>query len=83
MKTITTSIFALFVLIFLSGCGLMEDVFKTGFIIALVLAIIIGLAIWILSISWKRVTKRFPSVRAFFENPGEPDLQPEERQKSS
>jgi hypothetical protein len=51
----------------LSGCGLMEDAFKAGFIIALVIAAIIGLLIWILHISWKLLIKYFPSVRVRFE----------------
>lgn len=51
----------------LSGCGLMEDAFKTGFIIALILAAVIGLLIWILHISWKALTKYFPVIRTNFE----------------
>jgi len=51
----------------LSGCGLMEDAFKTGFIIAMILAVIIGLLIWILHMSWKVLTKYFPALRVHFE----------------
>jgi len=51
----------------LSGCGLMEDAFKTGFIIALILAAVIGLLIWILHFSWKILTKYFPAIHIHFE----------------
>jgi hypothetical protein len=51
----------------LSGCGLMEDAFKAGFIIALVNAAIIGLLIWVFHFSWKALTKYFPAFTASFE----------------
>jgi hypothetical protein len=50
----------------LSGCGLMEDAFKAGFIIAIIIAALIGLLIWIFHMSWKLLAKYFPSVRMFF-----------------
>lgn len=39
----------------LSGCGLMEMSFKAGFIMALILAAIIGLLIWVLHFSLKKL----------------------------
>ena len=51
----------------LSGCGLMEDAFKAGFIIALVVAAVIGLLIWILHIAWRTLIKFFPGVGVRFE----------------
>jgi len=45
----------------------MEDAFKAGFIIALIVAALIGLLIWIFHMSWKALTKYFPSLRMFFE----------------
>jgi hypothetical protein len=39
----------------LSGCGLMEVSFKAGFIMALILAAIIGLLIWVLHFSLKKL----------------------------
>jgi len=51
----------------LSGCGLMEDAFKAGFVIALIIAGIVGLLIWILHIGWKLLTKYFPAIRMRFE----------------
>jgi len=67
MKKFTLPILALLLCFSLSGCGLMEDAFKTGFIIALILAVAIGLLIWILHISWKILTKFFPAIRVHFE----------------
>jgi len=46
----------------LSGCGLMEDAFKAGFIIALVIIAVIGLLIWILHIGWRILVKLFPGA---------------------
>ena len=51
----------------LSGCGLMEMSFKAGFIMALILAAIIGLLIWILHITWKLLGKYFPNFRYYLE----------------
>ena len=47
----------------LSGCGLMEGAFKAGFIIALIIAALIGLLIWIFHIVLKSLAKYFPSIR--------------------
>jgi hypothetical protein len=51
----------------LSGCGLMEDAFKAGFIIALVLAAIVGLLIWVFHLTWKGLQRYFPAFTANFE----------------
>jgi hypothetical protein len=51
----------------LSGCGLMELSFKTGFIMALIIAAIIGLLIWILHFSWKLLGRYFPGIRYYLE----------------
>ena len=51
----------------LSGCGMMEMSFKAGFIMALILAAIIGLIIWILHITWKLLGKYFPNFRYYLE----------------
>ena len=64
MKKISLPYICLLVAISLSGCGLMEDAFKTGFIIALVLAAIIGLLIWILHILTKVLCRYFPVFRS-------------------
>lgn len=50
-----------------SGCGLMEMSFKTGFIIALVLAALVGLLIWVFHFSWNLLRKHFPSVAMHIE----------------
>ncbi|HEY9001559.1 MAG TPA: hypothetical protein VIM89_09405 [Mucilaginibacter sp.] len=52
----------------LSGCGLMELSFKTGFIMALIIAAIIGLLVWILHFGWKLLGKYFPAIRYYFED---------------
>ncbi|MGN6398327.1 MAG: hypothetical protein ACTHMI_22330 [Mucilaginibacter sp.] len=49
----------------LSGCGLMEDAFKAGFIIAIILAALVGFLIWILNTSYKMLSKYFPAIRVF------------------
>ncbi|MDB5135566.1 MAG: hypothetical protein JWP37_2169 [Mucilaginibacter sp.] len=51
----------------LSGCGMMEMSFKAGFIMALILAGIIGLLVWIFHIGWMILTKYFPNIRLMFE----------------
>jgi hypothetical protein len=67
MKKLILSFTALALCFSLSGCGLMEDAFKAGFIIAIVLAVIVGLLIWILHTSWKMLTRYFPAIRTNFE----------------
>ncbi|MBV8389928.1 MAG: hypothetical protein JO080_09040 [Mucilaginibacter sp.] len=52
----------------LSGCGLMELSFKSGFIMALIIAAIIGLLIWVLHFSWKLLGQYFPGVRCYLES---------------
>jgi len=47
----------------LSGCGLMEVSFKAGFMMALIIAAIIGLLTWILHISVRLLRKYLPSAR--------------------
>ena len=64
MKKLILPLICLFLATSLSGCGLMEDAFKTGFIIALILAAVIGLLIWILHITFKVLCKYFPAVRS-------------------
>ena len=51
----------------LSGCGLMEDAFKAGVIITLIVAAVIGLLIWIFHFSWKLLSKYFPEITMRFE----------------
>jgi hypothetical protein len=68
MKKSILPIICVLLTISLSGCGLMEDAFKAGFIIALIIAALIGLLIWIFHMSWKALTKYFPSIRMFFES---------------
>ena len=67
MKKLILSFTALAMCLSLSGCGLMEDAFKAGFIIALVIAAIIGLLIWILHTAWKVLGRYFPAIRTNFE----------------
>jgi hypothetical protein len=42
----------------------MEDAFKAGVIITLIVAALIGLLIWILHLSYKLLSRYFPAVRA-------------------
>lgn len=65
MKKILLPVCGLFLSASLSGCGLMEDAFKAGFIIALIIAAVIGLLIWILHITIKTLSRYFPAVRTF------------------
>jgi hypothetical protein len=51
----------------LSGCGMMEMSFKAGFIMALVLAAIIGLLVWIFHIGRTILYRYFPNLRLMFE----------------
>jgi hypothetical protein len=45
----------------------MEVSFKAGFIMALIIAAVIGLLIWILHISVQLLKKYFPSVRYYLD----------------
>ena len=67
MKKFILPVICILLTFSLSGCGLMEDAFKAGFIIALIIAAVIGLLIWIFHMSWKLLTKYFPSVHMFFD----------------
>ena len=42
----------------------MEDAFKAGFVIAIIIAAIIGLLIWVLRMGYRVLSKYFPAVRA-------------------
>ena len=55
MKKYYLIIFCLCACLSLSGCGLMEMSFKAGFIMALIIAAIIGLLIWVLHFALKRL----------------------------
>jgi len=66
MKKFILPVICILLTFSLSGCGLMEDAFKAGFIIAIIIAALIGLLIWIFHMSWKLLAKYFPSVRMFF-----------------
>lgn len=63
MKRLILITGCLFLCTLLSGCGLMEDAFKAGFTIALILAVIVGLLIWILHFSYVCLARRFPAIR--------------------
>ena len=52
----------------LSGCGLMELSFKTGFIMALIIAAIIGLLIWVLHFSWRLLGRYFPDAQCYLQD---------------
>ncbi|HEY4193948.1 MAG TPA: hypothetical protein VGM63_00315 [Mucilaginibacter sp.] len=65
MKKLILPLACLFVVTSLSGCGLMEDAFKAGFVIALILAALVGLLIWIFHFSYKLLGKYFPAIRVF------------------
>ncbi len=67
MKKLILPVVGLVLCCSLSGCGLMEDAFKAGVIITLIVAALIGLLIWILHFSWKTLTKYFPEVGVRFE----------------
>ena len=67
MKKLFLPLLMTLVCLSLSGCGLMEDAFKAGFFIAIIIAAIIGLLIWILHISWKLLSKYFPAITIPFE----------------
>jgi hypothetical protein len=64
MKKFILPVICLFVITSFSGCGLMEDSFKLGFFIALIVAAAIGLLIWVFHIVYKTLAKYFPTVRA-------------------
>jgi hypothetical protein len=67
MKKLLLPLVAVFFCCSLSGCGLMEDAFKAGVIITLIIAAIVGLLIWILHMSWKLLRKYFPEITLKFE----------------
>ncbi|MDB5132206.1 MAG: hypothetical protein JWR02_1955 [Mucilaginibacter sp.] len=48
MKTSTLPIVCFLLMFSLSGCGLMEDAFKTGLFFGLIIVAIIALLIWVL-----------------------------------
>ena len=66
MKKFILPVICILLTFSLSGCGLMEDAFKAGFIIAIIIAALVRLLIWIFHMSWKLLAKYFPSVRMFF-----------------
>jgi ABC-type nitrate/sulfonate/bicarbonate transport system permease component len=43
----------------------MEDAFKAGFIIALIIAALIGLLVWIFHFGYETLAKYFPAVRLY------------------
>lgn len=63
MKKLILPLICLLIATSMSGCGLMEGAFKAGFIIALILAALVGLLIWILHIGYRALSKYFPAVR--------------------
>jgi len=65
MKKILLPVCGFFLSASLSCCGPMEYAFKAGFIIALIIAAVIGLLIWILHMTIKTLAHYFPAVRAF------------------
>lgn len=65
MKKLILPVICFFLATSLSGCGLMEDAFKAGFIIALIVAAVIGLLIWIFHFGYKTLAKYFPAVRLY------------------
>jgi ABC-type nitrate/sulfonate/bicarbonate transport system permease component len=65
MKKFILPVICMFLMTTLSSCGLMEDAFKAGFIIALIIAALIGLLVWIFHMSYKLLSKYLPVVRAF------------------
>jgi hypothetical protein len=67
MKKIVLPVFGFVIASSLSGCGLMEDAFKAGFWIALIIAAIIGLLIWALHFSWTQLKRYFPAIRKYSE----------------
>ncbi len=67
MKKFILPLICLFLCFSLSGCGLMEDAFKAGFTIAIILAALVGLLIWIFHMSWKLITKYFPAIAMQFQ----------------
>ena len=67
MKKSFIVIICIFSCLVLSGCGMMEMSFKAGFIIALILAAIVGLLVWIFHIGRAILTKYFPNVVLMFE----------------
>lgn len=73
MKKVATLTSAALLICSLSGCGLMEDAFKAGVIITLVILALIGLVIWILRLVRKILFKYFPSIRISFERFWEED----------
>ena len=68
MKKYTVVILTIFSCLSLSGCAIVETSFKAGFIMALVLAAIVGLLIWVFHIGRAIVTRYFPNVRLMFQD---------------
>jgi hypothetical protein len=64
MKKLILPAICLFLVTSLSGCSLMEDAFKAGVVITLIIAAIVGLLIWVLHIVYKILCRYFPAVRA-------------------
>ncbi|HEY4196114.1 MAG TPA: hypothetical protein VGM63_11295 [Mucilaginibacter sp.] len=67
MKKYLIIVASLFGCLSLPGCGIMEMSFKAGFIMALILAAIIGLLVWILHMGRTIVRKYFPNVHLMLE----------------
>ncbi|HWZ16799.1 MAG TPA: hypothetical protein VNW95_16295 [Mucilaginibacter sp.] len=57
MKTFTLPIVCFLLMFSLSGCGLMEDAFKTGLFFGLILVAVIALLIWVLRFGMKLLIK--------------------------
>lgn len=57
MKTFTLPVVCFLLMFSLSGCGLMEDAFKTGLFFGLILVAIIALLIWVLRFGAKLLIK--------------------------
>ena len=68
MKKYAIVILIIFSCLSLSGCAIVETSFKAGFIMALVLAAIVGLLIWVFHIGRTIVTRYFPNVRLMLQD---------------
>lgn len=68
MKKIHLPAICLVLCTLLSSCGLMESAFKAGFLIALILACLVGLLIWIFHFSYVRLARRFPGLKIYLDD---------------
>jgi len=68
MKKILLPVLCLFLTTMLSGCGLMEGAFKAGFWFAIIIALLVGMLIWIFHFSYHKIAARYPQFRLYIQD---------------